>query len=198
MAKKWKTQAAQAVKKFKAAAILQIVQEYENGRNSGAATGKIILGQSIIQKGTTYNGTVEAYSPPAPGASPEKTMWAVFKAVMSYYPDLVAAIDTYIYNRQEDVTTDGTVLKAWPMYSNILTGTAGSLTVTTQLRVYKATPDDTIEDDLMDLIHLFRLAVQAVPDLDDYNAEITKENIECVEQGATCAEAWIEVKITPK
>jgi hypothetical protein len=30
---------------------------YENSRNSGAATNKIITGQSIVQKGTTYNGS---------------------------------------------------------------------------------------------------------------------------------------------
>jgi hypothetical protein len=33
---------------------------YENSRNSGASTGKIVSGQSIVQKGTTYNGTAAA------------------------------------------------------------------------------------------------------------------------------------------
>jgi hypothetical protein len=41
-----------------AAAPLLIEQEYENSRNSGAATGIIVQGQAIVQKGTTYNGTV--------------------------------------------------------------------------------------------------------------------------------------------
>ena len=55
---RFKTQAAQTSFKFVAAAILQIVQEYENGRNSGAATGIIVQGQAVVQKGTMYNGTV--------------------------------------------------------------------------------------------------------------------------------------------
>ena len=54
---KFKTQAAQPSYKFVAAAVVDLEQEYENGRNSGAATNKIITGQSIVQKGTTYNGS---------------------------------------------------------------------------------------------------------------------------------------------
>jgi hypothetical protein len=54
---KWKTQASEASYKFVAAAILQLNQEYENSRNSGAAANKIITGQSIVQKGVTYDGS---------------------------------------------------------------------------------------------------------------------------------------------
>jgi cell division protein YceG involved in septum cleavage len=54
---KFKTQAAEATYKFVAAAVVDLEQEYENSRNSGAAVAKIVTGQSIVQKGTTYNGS---------------------------------------------------------------------------------------------------------------------------------------------
>ena len=59
---KFKTQAAEATYKFVAGAVVDLEQEYENGRNSGAATNKIITGQSIVQKGTTYNGSASSGS----------------------------------------------------------------------------------------------------------------------------------------
>jgi hypothetical protein len=82
----------------------------------------------------------------------------------------------------------------------------GTIVVMLQLRVYKATPDDDMEDTLMDLTYLVRLAVDQLRAYDgDYMAEIIDEedddSFECVEEAAVsgvndgACEAFIPVKV---
>lgn len=150
-------------------------------------------GLAFVSRGLANDG----YAAGDPGDSEYLNMWTAFKSAMSGNADLLAFVTTYVYNRAENtfVEADSPVFKAWPYIGK---KNAKNLIVGIQARIYKDTPDDTIENDLMDFVHLIEQAVATIPAVDDYNAKITDENIECVPEGATAAEAFIEVEIKPK
>jgi hypothetical protein len=136
---KWKTQASETQWRFTAAAILQINQEYENPRNSGAAVDKIVQGQSIIQKGTTYNGTAAGGT--APGIPVDLMAVPVSQTALDLSCDFVATAKTIKWYECDNVAGDNPVLISPVFQGGMVWRISGLLADSTHYYKAKASND---------------------------------------------------------